>query len=311
VSAWKLAYRSLIFFCILGLFFLPLPENSLWWREAANSGHVIVFLLLSLVISSYLGYQARFATRMQSYAAIILAGMLIGIGVEFIQYHTGREASALDLLVNFLGLISGLCLVEAFRLIGRPKYRRVSFVLVITSLSLIAVCIMPLMLLSVSYIERNKAFPVIADFDSHWTAAFTRFNKVSLVAKDEHEPPDGIRRVRFEPTEYPGISIVEPVSDWTEYDRLVVALYSNNDHMISVTVRIHDVVHNQSHSDRYNISLAVEPGMNMYKILLKDVEQAPLNRAMDMTAIAGLTLFANSLDKPVTLGISNIRLVRP
>ena len=308
MSAWKLTYRSLIFFCISGLFFLPLPEDTLWWRQAANSGHVIVFLLLSLVLSRYLGYPARFKTRGQSYAAIILAGMLLGVGVELIQYHTGREASALDLLTNLLGLISGLCLVEAFRLNEGSEYRRVRFLLFVTGLTLIIVCIMPLLLLSVSYIERNKAFPVIADFDAHWTAAFTRFNKTSLVAKAEHEP-DGMNRVRFEPTEYPGISIVEPVSDWTEYDRLVVTLYSNNDHVIRVTLRVHDVVHNQSHSDRYNISLAVGPGMNMYEILLKDVEQAPSKRKMDMTSISGLILFASDQEKPVTLGVSNIRLV--
>ena len=270
---------GLIFICILGLLFLPLPDNTLWWRQVANSGHVIVFLLLSLVLSSYLGYPASFTTRAKSYAAIIIAGMLIGIGVELIQYQTGREASLVDLLTNFLGLISGLCLVEALRLIASPKYRWVSFVLVLTSLGLIVICIMPLLFLSASYIERNKAFPVIADFEADWTAVFTSFNKTSLVANDEYEP-DAIRRVRFEPAEYPGISIVEPVPDWSEYDRVVFTLYSNYDHIIKLTVRIHDVTHNQLQSDRYNTSLTVEPGMNMYQILLKDVEQAPLNRAM-------------------------------
>jgi len=244
----------------------------------------------------------------QSYAAIILAGMLIGIGVELVQHYTGREASALDLLTNLLGLISGLCLIEAFPQGKSSKYRRASFVLVMTSVALIVVCIMPLLLLSASYLQRNKAFPVIADFGADWREAFIKFNQTELHTKDDPGQND-LHWVTFEPTEYPGISIIEPVSDWTEYDRLVFTLYSNHEYMIRVTVRIHDVVHDQSHSDRYNISLAVEPGMNMYQILLKDVEQAPLGRTLDMTAIAGLILFANGLEKPVTLGISNISLV--
>ena len=310
MSAWKLNHRKLIFLCILGLFFLPLPEDTLWWRQAANSGHVIVFFLFSFVLSSYLGHPARYTGRVQSYAAIILAGMLIGIGVELIQHYTGREASVADLLTDLLGLVSGLCLIEAFRLGKRPRYMPVRVVLVMTSLTLIVVCIMPLLLLSVSYIERNKAFPVIADFGADWREAFIKFNQTKLHVKDD-SGQSGVHWVTFEPTQYPGISIVEPVSDWTEYDRLVVTLYSNYEHKVRVTVRIHDAVHNQSHSDRYNKSLAVEPGMNMYEVLLKDVEQAPLNRAMDMTAISGLILFANELEKPVTLGIANIRLAAP
>ena len=114
--------------------------------------------------------------------------------------------------------------------------------------------------------------------------------------------------VSLEPAEYPGISIIEPVPDWKAYESLFVAIYSKYDHIIRLTIRIHDAVHNQSHSDRYNLSLVVEPGINKYKIRLKDVEQAPANREMDMTGIAGLVLFASKLDKPVTLGISSIRL---
>ena len=182
-------------------------------------------------------------------------------------------------------------------------------ILLLASFTLIVVCMMPLILLSASYVQRHKAFPVIAELGSHWTAAFTRFNNSRLLDRggQKHER---MRQVRFERAKYPGISIIEPVADWTEYDGLVFKLYSNYDHPIRMTLRIHDELHDQSHSDRYNIGLVVEPGSNSYEIALKDVEQAPLNRKMDMTAIAGLILFANSLDKPVTLGVSAIRLVR-
>lgn len=307
MHARKSIYRCLVFFSVLALFFIPLPDDTLWWRQAANSGHVIIFLLFSFVLYNYLGHLRQHQARLKTYAVIIIVGMLMGVVVELIQHFTGRELAAVDLLTNFFGLLAGLCLVEVYRQSEHLKGRPVRVLLVVSSLILILVSVMPLILLTISYIERNQAFPVIADFDAQWKSAFIAFNHSRLDEMDGRGQ-DGMHWVTFEPAEYPEISVIEPVPDWTDYDRLLVTLSSNYSHILRVTIRIHDAVHNQSYSDRYNMRLVVEPGVNAYEILLDDVEQAPSNRTMDMTSVAGLILFVNALDKPVTLGVSNIRL---
>ena len=180
MSAWKLTYRSLIVLCILGLFFIPLPDNNLWWRQAANSGHVIVFLLLSFALYSYVGHSPRNQTRLISYVVVIAVGMLIGAAIEVVQYFTGRDAGVIDMVTNFSGLLAGLGLIEVIRKSEKQSRASVRLVLFASSIILILISVLPLLLLSVSYIERNEAFPVIADFDAHWKSTFIKFNQSRL-----------------------------------------------------------------------------------------------------------------------------------
>ena len=56
---YRLAF--LVFFVVI--FFVPMPTGNLWWREAFNSSHTIVFGIISFVISYRLSISKQFSNK--------------------------------------------------------------------------------------------------------------------------------------------------------------------------------------------------------------------------------------------------------
>jgi len=114
--------------------------------------------------------------------------------------------------------------------------------------------------------------------------------------------------VRFNPGEYPGISVIEPEPDWSGYRSLRLDVFSANKNGLILVLRVHDDRHNQQFLDRFNMRLQIRPGMNEIDIPLRQIALAPRGRKMDMTNIAGVVLYMVGLNEPVELEIGNIFL---
>lgn len=169
---------------------------------------------------------------------------------------------------------------------------------------------MPLLQLSWHYIERNNAFPVIADFDADWASSFMRFNDTEIlqVSGSKQKKNNNMHLVRFNQGDYPGISVIEPEPDWSSYRKLRLKVYSMDKHSSKLVLRVRDNSHNQNHSDRLNAELLVQPGFNEFDIALSQLQQEPANRELDLTHISGVILFSARLEEPLQLAVSNIYL---
>ena len=298
--------------------FVQLPGNTLFWRELQNSGHTILFAMITLTFMLMIRPAAAMIESLFSkYLDALALLMSVAILTELGQILTHREPSLVDIVRNISGILIGLGVYAFFdtRLIAMGGHRwhvgRVG-VLAFTMLVLL-LTLTPLLNLAYAYKQRNQAFPLINDFQSGWGRQFINLNQAvltqvsasyGLVTGEKHSASQLV----LKPGIYPGISIVEPFPDWSAYETLSLELYSLEAETFNLVLRIHDSRHNRDYYDRFNQVLTVIPGVNRYLIPLSRVEQAPRSRMMDIERISGVILFAHRLDKPLKIQLGELGL---
>ncbi len=136
-----------------------------------------------------------------------------------------RDASIRDLCSDFYGLLTGLCLIAAYDL-KKHQYKKAATALLLASVVFLSIGVSPLARLSWFYVERQNAFPVIVDFDADWSSRFVRFGKVDLLERTKKSHSKAVYPVQFNSGKYPGISVIEPEPDWSDYRLLRMKIFS-------------------------------------------------------------------------------------
>ena len=278
-------YTSILVVVVLALLFSPVQANNLWWREAQNSGHVILFIFFAFVIYSQVKVKLPLVKTPLVYSFVLVIGFLLGVAIEILQTLAQRDSSLNDLYGNFLGTVTGLCIIATYSLIKAQK-TKTAVVTIICAASFLLLGMAPLIQLSWHYMERDKAFPVIVDFDSSWSKSFVKYHKGS----------------------YPGVSIVETEPDWSGYQGLRLNIYSSSKQIIDINLRVHDSVHDQQQFDRFNMKLKIQPGFNEFLVPISVIKQGPAGRVLDITNIAGIILFGHQWSEWQRLELSVISL---
>lgn len=151
------------------------------------------------------------------------------------------------------------------------------------------------------------------DFSARWSGYFLEFHDAglypdvspaALVQGGGNQPA----QLALEPGRYPGISVVEPYPDWSGYEHLVVVVYSDRPYPDRLVLRVHDRQHDHVYTDRFTRVLAVDRGMNRFRIPLAEIEAAPVGRRMQMNSIVGIGLYARHVQLPFELYLGKIRL---
>ena len=287
MSARKVYFQYIILVIIIGLLFAPVPVDNLWWREAFNSGHTILFIVLFFFVYSQLKLKTYNLNLVITYLSVLFVGLLSGVVLEMLQVLVQREASLNDLYRNSLGLMIGLCFHAAYSIKNSHQQKTIAALLIFCGVSFLLVSMKPLMTLSWHYLERSKAFPVILDFDSKWGSSFIR---------------------RYNEGGYLGVSVIEPEPDWSAHRQLRFSVRSLSDGDINLGLRIHDKTHNQNHSDRFNMKLLIRPGLNEFQIPLSTLRHSPLNRKLDLKNIASISVFSKKMDEWTQVEVGNISL---
>lgn len=274
--------RVFLLLSVTFLLFAPLPSGTLWWREAIDSGHILVFLFYPFLFIPWLKEKRPDVVNASAYLIALLTGLLLGALVEGVQVYVDREASLHDMLGNLFGITAGLLLYMAINtrfVVGR---RLMKVMLMLGAFGVIGYGLSPLIRLSLHYVERAEAFPVVMDLKTDWAQSF----------------------IRYDTGQYPGLTIIEPEADWAAYHSLRFSISSSSQRETKLVIRIHDRAHNQELSDRFNRRLSVKPGLNEFSIALEDVRDGPAQRLLDLQHIAGLTLFTGALEDwtPLTIG---------
>ena len=300
-------FRNIVLVAALCLLFLPLPANSLWWREVFNSGHTVLFALLSFIIYQQIKAAAYPLNTLARYFLALFAGISLAVLTELLQGFVQRDASLADLYSDVFGLLAGLCLIAAYEL-KKKQSRKKILVLLAAGVGFLLTGVLPLLQLSWSYVERQQAFPVIADFGADWTSRFVRLDDAVFLKQTRQSREKAVYPVQFNHGEYPGISLIETEPDWSGYRFLRFNIFSENEKNIMLTLRIHDVKHDLQFSDRFNMRLIVRPGLNKINVPLRLVARAPRERDLDLVNVAGVILFVSEPHEPVQLEVSNIYL---
>ena len=304
---------------IITIFFkLKLPTHTILWREIHNAGHAPLFGILSLTVLglSFLIFNDSLAPRHKHYLLAFLLTVTIGALTEFIQIFGSGDADIFDLLRDAIGAASFLGVAMVFdkevgfvanRLKGRHR-----LAIGLISILLFLSAFVPVALWTRAYIERNVAFPSLANFGSYWGRKFINtwdcdFKKVSGPAADGQEGKV-VGRFDLHKADYPGFKITEPVPDWTAYNRLVIDLECTSGTPVKLAVRIEDRAYNRNYGDRFNYSQMIPNGPSQIVLPFEIIRFAPETREMDMQKIDAIYIFAVKPDSATTLDFKNIYL---
>jgi hypothetical protein len=297
-----------------------LPGETLLWRELQNTGHIPLFGLLAIALLFIQRESTLYSDGRPLAGYLIAAGLslVIGITVEFGQRLTKHhEPSIADAAYDLAGILIALGICAGLDPRMAPVWSRMRpglrGAMIILAGGVFLACLFPVLDLANAYRERAAAMPVIMDFTAGWVRPFLQLRHASLStdvpADVPQDVPDGrFATLRLKPGKYPGVSIVEPYSDWTGHASLAFEVYSPEPSPVNLVLRVHDRIHNQSHSDRFTRRLVIKPGENRFHIPLAVIETAPAGRHMDMSRIAGLILYVTDISRPLTLYLGTWRL---
>lgn len=304
---------------VLVLLFGELPGNSLFWREVQNLGHTFLFAVAAVLVLLLLRDMTESFRRvhLKVYASAGLISMLIGVLTEIVQLLMGRDSSIIDVMRDLAGIIAGLGIyacVDPYlqpHWLASPKRKRTG--IAVLSFCVFTASLFPLASLSVAYVQRESAFPVVVDLTAKWSETFTRtkYATVEIVVDQKPGAVDKVKRlalVHFKRAIYPGVTMIELYPDWSSFEVLTLNIYSQHASTFDLVLRVHDKQHNQAYSDRFNRRLIVKTGANNFRIPLRNIKHAPASREMEMAKISELTLFSVKTVAPLSFYLSAVRL---
>jgi NADH:ubiquinone oxidoreductase subunit 3 (subunit A) len=312
--AWILVSLGAIALLLAMQELLRPPEVNQFWNAFFDAGHVPLSGVLSLALlrlSLTLLPQLR-SHRFLHYVLAFAVAMSIGVVVEAVQFVGPRDAELADIVRNACGSAAMLLAACALDPVLGLRRRTRALALALAFVVFFAPCA-PVVSIALAYRARDAAFPRLSDFESGWEPRFVHAHHAQL---ERTSPPPGWTRppgtrvghVTFLRARYPGLALVEPVPDWSAYDRLAFEAYSRLETRVQLVVRIHDVRHDNRYGDRFNRTITIDPGANRIVIPLADVRAAPEGREMDLTRIRQLAVFAVRPPEPFSLYFDSFRL---
>jgi hypothetical protein len=239
---------------------------------------------------------------------ILLITFVAGVSIELLQYGTGRDPDAGDVLRD----LSGSLLVLVFGSLG-SKLQPVSWQRSL-QLSVSLLLLAQLWPIARSLVDEAIAryqFPLLSGFETpfeidRWTGS-ARLSVETIAAISQGR----LLKLSLTTDQYSGATLNYFDGDWTSARTLLISLYNPDASPLQITCRIHDLQHidgNEEYEDRFNRSFLLVRGWNHIEIDLNEVKASPAGRSMDMSRIRGLGLFVITLPARRTLYVDEVRL---
>jgi hypothetical protein len=291
-----------LFIVVATLLFMRLPVPPTFaGRTIENAGHMPAFFLVTFGLLVVLRADFRIdGARLYALAGMIGAGL--GFVTEVIQEPLARDASWEDVFSDAVGAVCALAVYALFDRRSRLT-RATRLAALAVALACLTFYVTPLVRMGVAYAHRNGQFPVLADFgspmDELWMVDYGT----------DHSLDGGALAVDFVRGRWPGVSLREPVPDWSSYRTLLIDVENPDAIKLGFTVRVHDRGHWREYSDRFNRRFELAAGeRRTLRIDLGEVARAPKGRLMDMRQIADVTMLRDAKDGGRLLRIYTLRL---
>ena len=293
-----LAFLVLLLCVTLVFLFVDLPEHSLFWNSLQNAGHTLIMTLLTVLLLTILLYATNLA-EYQKYLVVAIAITIVSAVTEFSQHFIGRDASILDLLLNYLGYFVGVLLFRAGQLWYFSKPRQ-SFVL----LSIASVILLATLYKSINYALVSFLYPplpVLANFDSY--SAISRVQPLNYTKLHASPSPpqwsdnnSNVLEMGLDQAMTPGFQLMDIHQDWSNHKALTFDVFNPNNTTIAIRLRIHDALHNNLPQDRFRRNILISPGDQRVTVPISDIRKlagaSQTKRIMDMTQIVGVIIYA-------------------
>lgn len=273
-----------------------------------NLGHVLFFFLTAWLLIKLYRYQFAQPSVLNLQFYVFLTVLVLGIGVEGLQmFLGGRFPDVYDVFRNQLG-----CLI-ALAFFCSDKRRRKRGLLVsfrFSILILAGIAIYPLGRAVIDEQTAMRQFPLLSDFETVFEKY--RWKEKELLAVEKGIASHGHHslRVQLNTDTYSGVSLFYFPGNWQGYRNLHASVYFPDDGQLDLVCRIHDSDHTNEYSDRFNRRFVLGPGWNDLVIPLETVQNAPVNRLLDLRKIESLGFFVVRQKEDRVIYIDNVYLGR-
>lgn len=283
----------------------PGPDALRSVRYGWMAGHLLCFALWSCL---YLAWRGRLSFWRQLVEVVLLCA-LIGAATEILQSLIGREPSWRDVANDILGgLLAVLFFAPEKQQLAKWPLRLLRYPVVL----LVLWSLLPLSRAVIDDLLAWRQFPLLSGFETPFEQ--TRWGGKSRRRVDDRIAYAGTKSLRVELVtgRYPGVFLNHFPADWRDYGSLSLHIFNPDSEPMELHLRIHDQHHrtfDYMHRDRYNTRVDLMPGWNEVQVPLAEVASAPRERAFDLARVAGIGLFAVSLDQPRVIYLDEIRLL--
>ena len=298
LDKWPVLLGMFVF--LLLPFFLPIPVALRRHPLIGHLGdqvHIPFLMILTLLIY----WRGPFTGRLKM---AVLAGMVLGASIEFIQLLVGRSALFQDFVLDLMGigLAVGLVLWKGHRM-------RAGLGLIITICMVLSAQLYFLPGVILGSYHAKQVFPLISDFEgTHekwlWGDSYD--------ARLEFVETDGGKVLQLEsgpPSRWPGARMAHFPSDWSAYSTLKLDIrhITKDRETVPFSVRLDDY---QSRRDQAYVSdsFKATTEWETYSVSLVDRKVRHGDRMLNLKDISYLLVFLSDKEDSTVIEIDNLRL---
>ena len=289
---------------------IPSPQSSnLLEKSLIDLCHFPLFILIGYSVLS--SFKPTLSDQWMRWVAVLMIPFLFGVLIEVVQSQVDRHPSLYDLWTDVLGIVVALLLYLSW------KIRAISVNKALLAASaLITIALSQPLYWSWLYWERQQAMPDLLNINSPLRVLLLNVNGEPINVVEIMDAEQTLLatklaiKVPLYGSRWAGIKWREPEPDWRGYTDLTFEIYSPLDYRQKVALRIHDQQHDNQYHDRYNKSFDLYPGYNQFEIKLEDIESQLTGRLMDLSQIAGISIFSSEQPEGTEVYLLNFRLIQ-
>lgn len=288
---------------------VELPGNTLLWQSIQNSGHGIVMCFAAFFGISSIALKLPLHRR-KSFIFIPAALLVLSALIEVIQYITGRGASLEDLALDVTGITAGACLSAAVCFDSKFE---VKAIFLIFGVLLLLFCVRTPIFY---FVERamTPKLPVLASFDN-FAAGVTIHSNGAEFSIGKHEdiwPESSANSMRVTYAagkEWPGVTIPEPATNWSNYEYLSMDVFNAGIGDIELHVRV-DYLPPEGTEKAYMVAQRIVPaGHSSVELSFEELVMVTIGGGeASFTDVGGVVLFLFQQTTDVTLYFDNLVL---
>ena len=225
---------------------------------------------------------------------LVLVGLFaFGVAIELTQQFFGRSAAVHDAVANGLGILAATFWVWA-RSFPPDRWWSPRILLSSAGFLLAIAWWNPLMILR-DVVRVHWDFPMLASFESReelkrW---YLRECEARLSRQDATSGNHSME-VIFQPTSYPGTTLVEMQSDWSAMKTLeldVVLDPSYSGRSVRFMLKVIDKLHQNNHEDAFRGTWTLEVGQpQRIRVTREEVVRGPDDRELDLSKVEAVDL---------------------
>jgi hypothetical protein len=232
-----------------------------------------------------------------NYLHAAAAAMAIGVFAEAAQIPGPRDAEAMDLVIDALGIVGGLGVIALCDRNARASLNeRPLLGLSVISIAALLIATTPMALYGYAWISQYRAMPTLLSFENRWeSAVFSQPGREhpDLIAAPSNWLGTGTIAYAEEAGRRGTLIRLTPYPDWGGYSTVSFIAASGNDDVQKIAVSVRDIrLKGERRNNRYSQQLHIGPEPKRYVISLDKVREIANERPFDIAHIESFSLNA-------------------